>query len=155
MPTQDAGTIRLIDAPDAVEAVLEVAKSFDMTVASTHASFADTEMLARLARSVVLERFVVTNPVSRFGADEGSQLLSHDLYVELPFLSYYDGQDAGERLRADNREDRGGPVHRVYGLRAVDEPLRLQRGCGMAIAAMLDAGMGEGNIGKVVRTNPP
>ena len=70
MPTQDAGTVKLLDAPDAVRAVLEVAKSFAMAVASTHASFVDTEMLVRLAGSVGLERLVVTNPAARFGADE-------------------------------------------------------------------------------------
>ena len=104
MPTQDAGTVKLLDAPDAVRAVLEVAKSFGMVVASTHATFVDTEMLVRLAGSVGLERLVLTNPAARFGADEASQLLSHDLYFELPFLSYYPSQDAGERLRADIEE---------------------------------------------------
>ena len=104
MPTQDAATIKLLDAPLDVEAVLEVAKSYDMAVASTHASFVDTEMLVRLAGSVGLERLVVTNPAARFGADEASQLLSHDLYVELPFLSYYPGPEAGDRLRADIEE---------------------------------------------------
>ena len=153
MPTQDAGTIRLVDAPDDVEAVLEIAKSFGMAVASTHASFADTKLLARLARSVGLERFVVTNPVSRFGADEGSQLLSHDLYVELPFLSYYDGQDAGERLRADIEKigaDRC-IVSTDFGQWTNPPPAEGMR---MAIAAMLDAGMGEGAITRVVRRNP-
>ena len=72
MPTQDAGTVKLLDAPDAVRAVLEVAKSFAMAVASTHATFVDTEMLVRLAGSVGLERLVVTNPAARFGADEAS-----------------------------------------------------------------------------------
>ena len=43
-----------------------------MAVASTHASFVDTEMLVRLAGSVGLERLVVTNPAARFGADEAS-----------------------------------------------------------------------------------
>ena len=153
MPTQDAEKIRLIDAPDAVEAVLEVAKSFGMTVASTHASFADTVMLARLAKSVGLERLVVTNPLSRFGADEGSQLLSHDLYVELPFLSYYDGQDAGGRLRADIEKvgaDRC-IVSTDFGQWTNPPPAEGMR---MAIAAMLDAGMGEAAITRVVRTNP-
>ena len=54
MPTQDAQSIRLVDAPDAVRAVLEVAKSYAMAVASTHATFADTEMLVPLADSVGL-----------------------------------------------------------------------------------------------------
>ena len=95
MPTQDAGTIGLLDAPEDVGAVLEVAKTHGMAVASTHASFADTEMLVDLADSIGLVRLLVTNPVARFGAGEGSQLLSQDLYIELPFLSYYPAQDAG------------------------------------------------------------
>ena len=117
MPTQDAGAIGLADAPDDVKAVLEVAKTHGMAVASTHASFADTETLVGLAGSVGLERLVVTNPRARFGVEESSQLLSHDLYVELPYLSYYPDADAGERLRADVDKIGAGPVHRLDGLR--------------------------------------
>ena len=153
MPTQDAGTIRLLDAPDDVEVVLEVAKSYGMAVASTHATFADTEMLVNLAESVDLERLVVTNPIARFDADEGSQLLSHDLYVELPFLSYYPGPDAGERLRADI--ERIGSdrciVSTDFGQWTNPPPAEGMR---MAVAVMLDAGMREADIAKVVRTNP-
>ena len=153
MPTQDAGTIRLLDAPDDVEVVLEVAKSYGMAVASTHATFADTEMLVNLAESVDLERLVVTNPIARFDADEGSQLLSHDLYVELPFLSYYPGPDAGERLRADI--ERIGSdrciVSTDFGQWTNPPPAE---GIRMAVAVMLDAGMREADIAKVVRTNP-
>ena len=153
MPTQDAGAIRLADAQDDVGVVLEVAKAHGMAVASTHASFADTEMLVRLAGSVGLERLVVTNPIARFGADEGSQLLSQDLYVELPLLSYYPAQDAGERLQADI--DKIGAdrciVSTDFGQWTNPPPAEGMR---VAIAAMLDAGMREAAIGKVVRTNP-
>ena len=153
MPTQDAGSLRLVDAPDAVRAVLEVAKSFAMAVASTHASFVDTEMLVRLAGSVGLERLVVTNPAARFGADEASQLLSHDLYVELPFLSYYPGPEAGNRLRSDIEQI--GPdqciVSTDFGQWTNPPPAEGMR---MAIAALLDAGMREADIVKVVRRNP-
>lgn len=153
MPTQDAGTIGLLDAPDDVEAVLEVAKSFGMAVASTHASFADTEMLVDLAESVDLERLVVTNPAARFDADERNRLLSQDLYVELPFLSYYDGQESGVRLRADIEAI--GPdrciVSTDFGQWTNPPPAEGMR---MVIAAMLDAGMRETDITKVVRTNP-
>ena len=153
MPTQDAQSIRLLDAPDAVRAVLEVAKSYCMAVASTHASFADTAMLVRLAKTVGLERLVVTNPVARFGSDEATQLLSHDLYVELPFLSYYPGSEAGERLRADIEEIGADQciVSTDFGQWTNPPPAEGMR---MAIAAMLDAGMREADIVKVVRTNP-
>ena len=153
MPTQDAQSIRLLDAPDDVEAVLQIAKSYGIAVASTHATFVDTEMLVRLAGSVGLERLVVTNPAARFGAGEASQLLSHDLYVELPFLSYYPSQDAGERLRADIEEigaDRC-IVSTDFGQWTNPPPAEGMR---MAIAAMLDAGMREADIATVVRTNP-
>ncbi len=153
LPTQDAGRIGILDAPDDVEAVLEVAKSFGMAVASTHASFADTEMLVDLAESVDLERLVVTNPLARFGADEANVLLSHDLYVELPFLSYYDGQESGVRLRADIESI--GPdrciVSTDFGQWTNPPPAEGMR---MAIAAMLDAGISETDVTKVVRTNP-
>ena len=153
MPTQDAGTVRLLDAPDAVKAVLEVAKSYGMAVASTHATFADTEMLVHLAGSVGLERLVVTNPIARFGEESAAKLLSHDLYVELPFLSYYSDQDAGKRLRADI--DTIGAdrciVSTDFGQWTNPPPAEGMR---MAIAAMLDAGMHEADIAKVVRTNP-
>ena len=153
MPTQDAQSIRLLDAPDDVEAVLQIAKSYGMAVASTHATFADTEMLVRLAGSVGLERLVVTNPAARFGADEARRLLSHDLYVELPFLSYYPSQDAGERLRADI--DKTGAdrciVSTDFGQWTNPPPAEGMR---MAIAALLDAGMREADIATVVRANP-
>lgn len=153
MPTQDAGSIKLLNALNDVGAVLEVAKSFGMTVASTHATFADTEMLVRLAGSVGLERLVVTNPGARFGADDASELLSHDLLVELPFLSYYPGLDAGERLRADIDKIGAGRciVSTDFGQWTNPPPAEGMR---MAIAAMLDAGMSEDDIAKVVRTNP-
>ena len=153
MPTQDAQSIRLLDAPDDVEAVLQIAKLYGMAVASTHATFVDTEMLVRLAGSVGLERLVVTNPAARFGSDESSQLLSHDMYVELPFLSYYPSQDAGERLRADIEEigaDRC-IVSTDFGQWTNPPPAEGMR---MAIVAMLNAGMREADIVKVVRTNP-
>ena len=153
MPTQDSASIRLLDTPNDVEAVLEVAKSYGMAVASTHASFADTELLVRLASSVGLERLVVTNPIARFSADEGSQLLSQNLYVELPFLSYYPGPDAGERMRTDIQKigaDRC-IVSTDFGQWTNPPPAEGMR---MAIAAMLDAGMSETDITKVVRTNP-
>ena len=153
MPTQDAGTVKLLDAPDAAEAVLEVAKSYCMAVASTHATFADTEMLVRLADSVGLERLVVTNPAARFGADEASRLLSHDLYVELPFLSYYPGSEAGNRLRSDI--DKIGAdrciVSTDFGQWTNPPPAEGMR---MAIATLLDAGMREADIATVVRGNP-
>ncbi len=153
MPTQDAGTVKLLDAPDAVRAVLEVATSFAMAVASTHASFVDTEMFVRLAGSVGLERLVVTNPAARFGAGEASQLLSHDLYVELPFLSYYPGPEAGKHLREDIEQigaDRC-IVSTDFGQWTNPPPAEGMR---MAIATMLDAGMREDDIAKVVRANP-
>ena len=153
MPTQDAQSIRLLDAPDDVEAVLQIAKSYGMAVASTHATFVDTEMLVRLAGSVGLERLVVTNPAARFGSDESSQLLSHDLYFELPFLSYYPSQDAGDRLRSDI--DKIGAdrciVSTDFGQWTNPPPAEGMR---MAIAAMLEAGMREADIATVVRTNP-
>ena len=153
MPTQDAGRIMLLDAPNDVEAVLGVAKSFGMAVASTHASSDDTELLVRLAGSVGLERLVVTNPMARFGEVGDSKLLSHDLYVELPFLSYYPAPDAGERLRADI-ESMGADrciVSTDFGQWTNPPPAEGMR---MAIAVMLDAGMAEDDIAKVVRTNP-
>ncbi len=153
MPTQDAGSIRLFDAPNDLEAVLEIAKSYGMAVTSTHATFADTEMLVRLAGSVGLERLVVTNPTARFGEEGASKLLSHDLYVELPFLSYYDGQDAGDRLRGVI-ESVGADrciVSTDFGQWTNPPPAEGMR---MAIAAMLDAEMREADITKVVRTNP-
>ena len=153
MPTQDAETVRFLDAPNDLEAVLEVAKSYSMVVASTHATFSDTEMLAQLTESVGLERLVVTNPAARFGADEVSRLLSHDLCFELPFLSYNPGSDAGERLRADI--DKIGAdrciVSTDFGQWTNPPPAEGMR---MAVAAMLDAGMREDDIAKVVRTNP-
>ena len=133
--------------------MLEVAKSFAMAVASTHATFEDTELLLRLADSVGLKRLVVTNPAARFGADEASQLLSRDLYVELPFLSYYPGPEAGDRLRADIEEvgaDRC-IVSTDFGQWTNPPPAEGMR---MAVAAMLDAGMREADITKVVQTNP-
>ena len=153
LPTQDAGRIRLSETQDDLGAVLEVAKSCDMAVISTHASLDDTETLVRLSDSVGLERLVVTNPPARFGADEADQLLSHDLYVELPFLSYYTAPDAGERLRADIESmcpDRC-IVSTDFGQWTNPPPAEGMR---MAIAAMLDAGMREDDIAKVVRTNP-
>ena len=153
MPTQDAGTIGLLDAPDDVEAVLEVAKSYGIAVASTHATFEDTELLVCLAGSIGLKRLVVTNPAARFGAHEAKGLLSHDLYVELPFLSYYPAPDAGNRLRTDIETI--GPDHCIvstdFGQWANPPPAEGMR---MAIAAMLDAGISEADIAKVVRTNP-
>ena len=153
MPTQDAGRIRLSDAPEDVEAVLEVAKSYGMAVASTHATFDDTQTLVRLAGSVGLERLVVTNPIARFGADVASVLLSHDLYVELPFLSYYPDPDAGKRLRADIEAidpDRC-IVSTDFGQWTNPPPAEGMR---MAIAAMLNVEMREEDIAKVERTNP-
>lgn len=153
MPTQDAGSIGLLDAPDDVEAVLEVANTHGMAVASTHASFADTETLVDLAGSIGLVRLLVTNPIARFGTDEGSWLLSQDLYVELPFLSYCSDRDAGNRLRADIEEI--GPdrciVSTDFGQWTNPPPAEGMR---MAIAAMLDAGMRDADITRVVRTNP-
>ena len=153
MPTQDAGRIRLLDAPNDAEAVLEVAKSYGMIIASTHASFEDTDLLVRLADSVGLERLVVANPIARFGAAEAGRLLSHELYVELPFLSYYGGQDAGTRLRADI--EKTGPdrciVSTDFGQWTNPPPAEGMR---MAISAMLEAGVSEDDIAKVVRTNP-
>ena len=153
MPTQDAQSIRLVDAPDAVRAVLEVAKSYGM-LSHRHTPLSRTpRCLCGLPGSVGLERLVVTNPAARFGADEASQLLSHDLYVELPFLSYYPSQDAGERLRADIEEigaDRC-IVSTDFGQWTNPPPAEGMR---MAIAAMLDAGMREADIATVVRTNP-
>ena len=139
MPTQDAGSLRLVDAPDAVRAVLEVAKSFAMAVASTHASFVDTEMLVRLAGSVGLERLVVTNPAARFGADEASQLLSHDLYVELPFLSYYPARR--QETACARISNRSGPTAASSRrTSASGRTLPPAEGMRMAIAALLDAG---------------
>ena len=80
-------------------------------------------------------------------------MLSHDLYVELPFLSYYPGSEAGNRLRSDI--DKIGAdrciVSTDFGQWTNPPPAEGMR---MAIAALLDAGMREADIATVVRTNP-
>ena len=153
MPTQDAGSIRLLDYPNEVEDIVEVVRTHGMAVASTHATFADTEMLMRLADAIGLVRLLVTNPLTRFEAEDVRLLLWHDLYVELPFLSYYSDGDAGSRLRADI--ERIGAdrciVSTDFGQWTNPPPAEGMR---MAIAAMLDAGMAEDDIARVVRTNP-
>ncbi len=153
MPTQDAATIRLLDAPNDLEAVLQVANSHGMAVASTHAEFKDTEKLVHLAASVGLERLVVTNPSARFGANEAAPLLSNAMYVELPFLSYCQSSDAGQRLRADidNIGSDRCIVSTDFGQWTNPPPAEGMR---MAIAAMLDSGMRERDIARVVRKNP-
>ena len=121
MPTQDAGTIGLLDAPDDVEAVLEVAKTHGMAVASTHASFADTEILVDLANSMGLVRLLVTNPVARFGVDEGRLLaLPRSVRrVALPVVLWRSRRRGTPTRRY--RQNRGRPLHRLDGLRSVDE----------------------------------
>lgn len=153
MPTQDAGSIKLLEALDKVEAVLEIAKSYRMVVASTHSAFEEALMLARLAQSVGVERIVLTNPVMRFGSDKASQLLANDIYVELPFLSYYRERNAGERLRNDIETMGPGRciVSSDFGQWTNPPPAEGMR---MSIAAMLNAGMSDGAIAMVVRQNP-
>ena len=154
MPTQDAQSIRLLDAPDDVEAVLQIAKSYGMAVASTHATFADTEMLVRLAKTVGLERLVVTNPAARFGADEASatavtRSVRRAAFPVVLSRAKRQGNACGlisKRFGADRCI-----VSTDFGQWTNPPPAEGMR---MAIAAMIDAGMREADIAKVVRTNP-
>ena len=71
----------------------------------------------------------------------------------MPFLSYYPGSEAGNRLRSDI--DKIGAdrciVSTDFGQWTNPPPAEGMR---MAIAALLDAGMREADIATVVRGNP-
>lgn len=152
MPTQDAESMKLLDTPDKVAAILEIVEANDLVVATTHDTFEESRMLFQLAESIGAERLVVTNPAARFSPNEADELLSFSTYVELPFLSYYSGDNAGELLRSDIEAI--GPdrciVSTDFGQWTNPPPVEGMR---MAIAAMLSAGVNSDDIVKVVQTN--
>ena len=122
MPTQDAGSIRLVDAPDAVRAVLEVAKSYGMAVASTHASFADTEMLVRLAkfgRAGAARRDQSRREIRR-GRGDATTVTRSVRRAAFPVV-LSEPRRRGTPA-SGYRRDRGRPLHRLDGLRPMDEP---------------------------------
>ena len=134
---------------------MQIAKSYGIAVASTHASFADTAMLVRLAKiRSDLERLVVTNPVARFGSGRVLANYCHTICMSSCLsCRTIPSQDAGERLRADIEEigaDRC-IVSTDFGQWTNPPPAEGMR---MAIAAMIDAGTREADIATVVRTNP-
>ena len=153
MQTRSAASNETLPSESGLASVLEVAKTYDLVVAASHGGFETTLTTARLAQSVGVERFVLTNPATRFGAEAAAELLSFGAYMELPFLSYYPAVDAGKRLYSDIEAVGANRciVSTDFGQWMNPPP---DEGMRMAIAAMLDAGMSADDVDAVVRQNP-
>ncbi len=153
MPTRDADSTKLLDTPDKVATILDIAKASDLVVATTHDTFEESRMLLQLAKSIGVERLMLSNPLARFNSDGAKELLAFGTWVELPFFSYYPSDNAGERMRSDIEAiglDRC-IVSTDFGQWTNPPPVEGMR---MAIAAMLGAGMDTDVVAKVVGTNP-
>ena len=148
--TNDAGDLRA-----EVREILDVVRRYDMVLASGHVSPAEAVALFRAAKANGIGRMMATHPGGVATKEELREMASLGAYIEYTFLSCMPSR-AGVR-----------PADLVGALRglAVDHCVVTTdfgqwmnpppaEGMRMAIAALLEAGMGPEEVSTLVKLNP-
>ena len=140
--------------PEAI-AILEVARSHEMAVASGHVSPSEAILLFRAARDMGITRLIATHPTHWSTKEELVEMTRLGAYVEHTFLSCMPSR--GRTIPAEVASLIGelGPERCVvtsdFGQWMNPPPAEGMR---MAIAELLNTGMSPEDVTTVVKTNP-
>ena len=141
-------------APEAL-AILEVARSHEMAVASGHVSPAEAILLFRAARDMGVDRLIATHPTHWSTTEELVEMTRLGAYVEHAFLSCMPSRRRTTPSEMASLIGELGPERCVvtsdFGQWMNPPPAEGMR---MAIAELLNAGMSPEDVTKVVKTNP-
>lgn len=141
-------------APAAL-AVLEVARSHEMAVASGHVSPAEAILLFRAARDVGITRLIATHPTHWSTREELAEMARLGAYIEHAFLSCMPSRGRTTPAEVASLIGELGPERCVvtsdFGQWMNPPPAEGMR---MAIAELLNAGMSPEDVTTVVKTNP-
>lgn len=143
-----------------VTEVLELIKTYDMTLATGHISTGEIFALLEEARRVGVKRTIITHPLSfsfgsRASLDEQKRMVSEEVYIEhcfiaaMPTSDRLDPQVIADAMRAV------GPEHCIMStdFGQIFNPLPVE-GMRMYIETMLRCGITEEEIITMVRKNP-
>ena len=138
-----------------VFAILEVARSHEMVVASGHVSPAEAVLLFRAARDMGVTRLIATHPSHWSTTEEIVEMTSLGAYVEHTFLSCMPSRGRTTPSEMASLIGVLGPERCIvtsdFGQWMNPPPAEGMR---MAIAELLNAGMSPRDVTTVVKTNP-
>ena len=138
-----------------VLAILEVARSHEMTVASGHVSPAEAILLFHAARDMGITRLIATHPTHWSTTEELAEMTRLGAYVEHTFLSCMPSRRRTTPSEMASLIGTLGPERCVvtsdFGQWMNPPPAEGMR---MAIAELLNAGMSPEDVTMVVKTNP-
>ena len=136
-------------------AILEVARTHDMAVASGHVSPGEAILLFRAARDMGITRLIATHPTHWSTKEELAEMASLGAYVEHTFLSCTPSRGRTTPAEVASLIRELGPERCVvtsdFGQWMNPPPAEGMR---MAIAELLNAGMSPEDVTTVVKTNP-
>ncbi len=139
----------------AVLAILEVARSHEMAVASGHVSPSEAILLFRAAREMGVTRLIATHPTPWSTTQELVEMTGLGAYVEHTFLSCMPSRGRTTPSEMASLIGELGPERCVvtsdFGQWMNPPPAEGMR---MAIAELLNAGMPPEDVTTVVKTNP-
>lgn len=138
-----------------VIAILEVARSHEMAVASGHVSPSEAILLFRAAGDMGISRMIATHPTHWSTKEELAEMTRLGAYVEQTFLSCMPSRGRTTPAEMASLIRELGPERCVvtsdFGQWMNPPPAEGMR---MAIAELLNAGMSPEDITTVVKTNP-
>ena len=155
--TGQAGIEIAVDGELASEvvAILEVARSHQMTVASGHVSPTEAILLFRAARDMGIDRLIATHPTHRSTTEELVEMTRLGAYVEHTFLSCMPSRGRTTPTEMASLIGELGAERCVvtsdFGQWMNPPPAEGMR---MAIAELLNASMSSDDVTMVVKTNP-
>lgn len=140
--------------PEAI-AILEVARSHEMAVASGHVSPSEAILLFRAARDMGITRLIATHPTHWSTKEELVEMTRLGAYVEHTFLSCMPSRGRTTPAEVASLIGELGPERCVvtsdFGQWMNPPPAEGMR---MAIAELLNTGMSPEDVTTVVKTNP-
>ena len=136
-------------------AILEVARSHEMAVASGHVSPSEAILLVRAAKDMGIARLIATHPTHWSTREELVEMTRLGAYVEHAFLSCMPSRGRTTPAEMASLIGELGPERCVvtsdFGQWMNPPPAEGMR---MAIAELLNAGMSPEDVTTVVKTNP-
>lgn len=139
----------------AVLAILEIARSHEIAVASGHVSPAEAILLFRAARDMGIARLIATHPTHWSTTEDLGEMTRLGAYVEHTFLSCMPSRRRTTPTEMASLIGALGPERCVvtsdFGQWMNPPPAEGMR---MAIAELLNTGMSPEDVTKVVKTNP-
>ena len=138
-----------------VLAILELARSHELTVASGHISPAEAILLFRAARDMGVARLIATHPTHWSTTEELVEMTRLGAYVEHTFLSCMPSRARNTPAEMASLISALGPERCIvtsdFGQWMNPPPAEGMR---MAIAELLNAGMSPEDVTMLVKTNP-